>query len=408
MAHVAADRVPRAVDEAEDRVRGERHREGLHRVVVGEAASVPAHGRIVLDDEHRGALDVPVDLAHEEGEHLGEVRALLDDGDRGLEAGVVGDRGGRGLLREHLRHGGADRRLVDLLVVARHRLAQLVERANERGLVSLDRALDLDDPVRHLLADQGGGSCFQVVFEAHVPLGGRAENEAVSRLTSPRIIRYANGGVNEYGPGPAVASPRPCAPVGYRRRAMVRSERDGAHADRSCASTDVCGRDTVTPAGGPASRRSRSASGPSWSRTPPGPTSSAPSSACAPGRSSPSTRSIASPRRDSRRSLRSSGTFRVKARRLRAFLDFLGAEYGGRVERMRRRAPRRPAPEAPRGVGHRSGDRRLDRPLRGRQAPLRRGRLHPARLLAGCGLLRARRRRGRPRGRRATKRCSAS
>jgi endonuclease-3 related protein len=33
--------------------------------------------------------------------------------------------------------------------------------------------------------------------------------------------------------------------------------------------------------------------------------------------------------------LRSSGTFRVKARRLRAFLDFLGAEYGGRVEGMR-------------------------------------------------------------------------
>jgi endonuclease-3 related protein len=32
--------------------------------------------------------------------------------------------------------------------------------------------------------------------------------------------------------------------------------------------------------------------------------------------------------------LRSSGTFRVKARRLRAFLDFLGSEYGGRVETM--------------------------------------------------------------------------
>ena len=37
--------------------------------------------------------------------------------------------------------------------------------------------------------------------------------------------------------------------------------------------------------------------------------------------------------------LRSSGTFRVKARRLRAFLDFLGAEYGGRVERMRGERP---------------------------------------------------------------------
>jgi endonuclease III related protein len=32
--------------------------------------------------------------------------------------------------------------------------------------------------------------------------------------------------------------------------------------------------------------------------------------------------------------LRSSGTFRVKARRLRAFLDFLRSEYGGMVEAM--------------------------------------------------------------------------
>jgi endonuclease-3 related protein len=37
--------------------------------------------------------------------------------------------------------------------------------------------------------------------------------------------------------------------------------------------------------------------------------------------------------------LRSSGTFRVKARRLRAFLDFLGAEYGGQVEGMRAESP---------------------------------------------------------------------
>jgi endonuclease-3 related protein len=33
--------------------------------------------------------------------------------------------------------------------------------------------------------------------------------------------------------------------------------------------------------------------------------------------------------------IRSSGVFRVKARRLRAFLDFLGREYGGEVRRMR-------------------------------------------------------------------------
>jgi endonuclease III related protein len=37
--------------------------------------------------------------------------------------------------------------------------------------------------------------------------------------------------------------------------------------------------------------------------------------------------------------LRSSGTFRVKARRLRAFLDFLGSAYGGRVEGMSREEP---------------------------------------------------------------------
>ena len=37
--------------------------------------------------------------------------------------------------------------------------------------------------------------------------------------------------------------------------------------------------------------------------------------------------------------VRSSGTFRVKARRLRAFLDFLAAEYRGRVEAMRWEEP---------------------------------------------------------------------
>ncbi len=37
--------------------------------------------------------------------------------------------------------------------------------------------------------------------------------------------------------------------------------------------------------------------------------------------------------------LRSSGTFRVKSRRLRAFLDFLSSEYGGRTEAMRGEEP---------------------------------------------------------------------
>jgi endonuclease-3 related protein len=39
--------------------------------------------------------------------------------------------------------------------------------------------------------------------------------------------------------------------------------------------------------------------------------------------------------------VRASGTFRVKARRVRAFLDFLGREYGGRVEAMRSEEPGR-------------------------------------------------------------------
>ena len=39
--------------------------------------------------------------------------------------------------------------------------------------------------------------------------------------------------------------------------------------------------------------------------------------------------------------LRSSGTFRVKARRLRAFLDFLESEYGGQVEAMAAEDPAR-------------------------------------------------------------------
>jgi endonuclease-3 related protein len=37
--------------------------------------------------------------------------------------------------------------------------------------------------------------------------------------------------------------------------------------------------------------------------------------------------------------VRSSGTYNVKARRLRAFLSFLAAEYGGRVEGMRAEIP---------------------------------------------------------------------
>jgi endonuclease III related protein len=45
------------------------------------------------------------------------------------------------------------------------------------------------------------------------------------------------------------------------------------------------------------------------------------------------------PEKDLAPLLRSSGTFRVKARRLKAFLDFLSSEYRGRVEAMRSEPP---------------------------------------------------------------------
>jgi hypothetical protein len=154
LARVAARGVARAVGEAEHGVAREGDVHGLDRVGVIEAARVPADGRVVLDDEHGRALGVALDLVHELGEHLGEVGALLDRGDRRLERAVVGARGGR-LLRDDFRHRARDRALVDLLVVAGDGLAELVEGAHEGGLVTLDGALDLHHPVRHLLADEG-------------------------------------------------------------------------------------------------------------------------------------------------------------------------------------------------------------------------------------------------------------
>jgi endonuclease-3 related protein len=56
--------------------------------------------------------------------------------------------------------------------------------------------------------------------------------------------------------------------------------------------------------------------------------------------------------------LRSSGTFRVKAARLRALVDFLDAEYGGRAEAMSRDEPRelRRKLLAVHGVGRETAD----------------------------------------------------
>jgi len=56
--------------------------------------------------------------------------------------------------------------------------------------------------------------------------------------------------------------------------------------------------------------------------------------------------------------IRSSGTFNVKARRLAAFVDFLGRRYGGRVEKMAGEEPwelRRQLLEVP-GIGRETAD----------------------------------------------------
>jgi endonuclease-3 related protein len=56
--------------------------------------------------------------------------------------------------------------------------------------------------------------------------------------------------------------------------------------------------------------------------------------------------------------IRSAGCFNVKARRLRAFLDFLGGEYGGRIEAMETEHPQRLREKllAVRGIGRETAD----------------------------------------------------
>lgn len=56
--------------------------------------------------------------------------------------------------------------------------------------------------------------------------------------------------------------------------------------------------------------------------------------------------------------IRASGCFRVKARRVRAFLDFLGGRYGGRAEAMSREQPfaLREALLAVHGIGRETAD----------------------------------------------------
>ena len=142
------------------------------------------------------------------------------------------------------------------------------------------------------------------------------------------------------------------------------------------------GRASATPAGGRARRRSRCASARSSSRTRRGRTSrrrldvlrrrgllsfraldGLPASRLAP-------------------LIRSSGTYRVKARRLRRLPRLPRREYGGRVEAHAGREPRRLRRQLLAVPRHRPRDRRLDRALRRRAAALRRRRLHAPRLRA--------------------------
>ena len=89
--------------------------------------------------------------------------------------------------------------------------------------------------------------------------------------------------------------------------------------------------------------------------------------------------------------IRSSGTYNVKARRVAAFVGFLGGEYGGRVAAM---AGERPLGRCAQKLLARARDRardgRLDRPLRRGPAAVRRRRLHAPGLRAPGLVSRAR------------------
>ena len=155
----------------------------------------------------------------------------------------------------------------------------------------------------------------------------------------PRALSGTRTGVSTNRVPPAIGSPFGlCAHVGYRRRGMSRAESDGTR--RSLMRVYRRLRDRHGPAGW-------------W----PG---ESPFEVCVGAILVQNTawanvertlellraRSLLSFEELDRLSaprlaplLRSSGTFRVKARRLRAFLDFLGTEYGGRVEGMRAEGP---------------------------------------------------------------------
>ena len=86
------------------------------------------------------------------------------------------------------------------------------------------------------------------------------------------------------------------------------------------------------------------------------------------------------PRRSWRELFRASGTFNVKARRVRAFLDFLEGALRRRRRAHGRRRPVGAARVPARRARDRARDRRLHRPLCRGTSVLRRGCLHPPRL----------------------------
>ncbi len=165
-------------------------------------------------------------------------------------------------------------------------------------------------------------------------------------------------------------------PPCWRRR---RSCHGPTPAAAACSgSTTACTGDTAPSAGGRPAPASRSSSGRSSRRTPPGATPSGRSRGCVPP--GPSTFAGVLGLSSARLSglIRPSGTFRVKARRLRAFARHVARRHRGRLGRLL--ALPLPALRAElRGDRrHRTGDGRRHRALCRGPADLRRRRLHAA------------------------------
>ena len=131
----------------------------------------------------------------------------------------------------------------------------------------------------------------------------------------------------------------------------------GRRAAVSRTSTGSCAGIADRRAGGRGNRPSRSASGPSSCRTPPGRTSRRRSARCARRAGCPTRGWPRCGRGELAALIRPAGCHTVKARRLAAFLDWLGRECGAASRRCRRDPP----PSAPQllavhGIGRETAD----------------------------------------------------